>query len=251
MNANSTAPEGKRAFTAESLPDHPLFRGLSGRHRQILADCSMHASFSAGEVVVETGEPANCFYLVVSGSIGLETLGARAPLRVQTIGPGDILGWSWLFPPYYWHFNAIADEPTEAIFFYGSRLCQECDRDPDLGYELFKRMAQRHRGCNATPMAAGGISTGSFPLKTDCGRNSSPSLVRGNMDSFAIKTDTSKLLQRIRDQFANCRPQILLDTAKVAIKRVSSAGKSLITGEPFVPLSPMTRPPASSPEREN
>ena len=102
MNANSTAPEGKRAFTAESLPDHPLF----------------------------------------SGSIGLETLGARAPLRVQTIGPGDILGWSWLFPPYYWHFNAIADEPTEAIFFYGSRLRQECDRDHDFGYELFKRMSQ-------------------------------------------------------------------------------------------------------------
>jgi CRP-like cAMP-binding protein len=142
MNANSTLPDGKRAFTAESLPDHPLFRGLSERHRQILAECSMPASFTAGESVVETGEPANCFYLVITGSIGLETLGSRAPMRVQTIGPGDILGWSWLFPPYYWHFNAIADEATEAIFFYGSRLRQECDRDHDFGYELFKRMSQ-------------------------------------------------------------------------------------------------------------
>src|ERR1700691_3262524 len=142
MNANSTAPEGKRAFMAESIPDHRLFRGLSERHRQILAECSMPASFSAGDLVVETGEPANCFYLVITGSIGLETLGSRAPMRVQTIGPGDILGWSWLFPPYYWHFNAIADEQTQAIFFYGSRLRQECDRDHDFGYELFKRMSQ-------------------------------------------------------------------------------------------------------------
>ncbi len=142
MNAIMPPPEAKRAFTAESLPDHPLFQGLSGRHRQILAESAMHASFAEGEVVVETGEPANCFYLVVSGLIVLETLGARAPMRVQTIGSGDILGWSWLFPPYYWHFNAIADKPTEAIFFYGSRLRQECDRDHDFGYELFKRMSQ-------------------------------------------------------------------------------------------------------------
>jgi len=142
MNALMTAPEAKRAFTAQSLPDHPLFHGLNTRHRQILADCSMHATFVPGEVVVETGEPANCFYLVINGLISLETPGARAPMRVQTIGPGDILGWSWLFPPYYWHFNALAEERTETIFFYGSRLRQECDRNHDFGYELFKRMSQ-------------------------------------------------------------------------------------------------------------
>lgn len=136
-----TAPEA-RPFTAESLPDHPLFHGLNGRHRHILAECSMRARFAAGEMVVETGEPANCFYLVVSGVIALATPGGRAPLRVQSIGAGDILGWSWLFPPYYWHFNAIAEAPTEAIFFYGSRLHQECDRNHDFGYELFKRMSQ-------------------------------------------------------------------------------------------------------------
>jgi CRP-like cAMP-binding protein len=137
-----TVPEAKRPFTADSLPDHPLFGELTGRHRHILAECSMQASFAAGETVVEIGKPANCFYLVVSGSIVLETPGLSGPLRVQFIGPGDILGWSWFFPPYYWHFNAIAEEPTETIFFYGSRLSRECDRNHDLGYELFKRMSQ-------------------------------------------------------------------------------------------------------------
>ncbi|HEX4121524.1 MAG TPA: cyclic nucleotide-binding domain-containing protein [Verrucomicrobiae bacterium] len=102
----------------------------------------MQATFAAGDRVVETGKPANCFFLVVSGLIGLEAPRGRAPSRVQFIGPGDILGWSWFFPPYYWHFNAIAEEPTETLFFYGSRLGQECDRNHDLGYELFKRLSQ-------------------------------------------------------------------------------------------------------------
>jgi|ERR1700677_1519063 len=141
MNMNLTEPPPKAAFTAETLPDHPLFNGLSERYRHILAECSMRASFAPGELVVETGEPANCFYLVISGRIALERPGSNLSFRVQTIGEGDILGWSWLFPPYYWHFNAIAEVPTEAIFFFGSKLRQECDRDHEFGYELFKRMS--------------------------------------------------------------------------------------------------------------
>ncbi|MGO8700469.1 MAG: Crp/Fnr family transcriptional regulator [Limisphaerales bacterium] len=141
MNDYVGAPGAKTAFTAESLPAHPLFHGLSGRHRHILADCSMPATFVVGDLIVETGEPANCFYLVIDGLIGLEFPSALSTLRVQTIGSGDILGWSWLFSPYYWHFNAVAELPTETIFLYGSRLRQECDRDHDFGYELFKRMS--------------------------------------------------------------------------------------------------------------
>ncbi len=142
MNESLTAPKSKSAYATDALPEHPLFQGLRDRHRQILAECSMRATFQPGMQVVATGEPANCFYLIVSGRIALETLGAYSPLRVQSIGPGDVLGWSWLFPPYCWHFNAIAEEPTETIFFYGSRLRQLCDQNHDFGYELFKRMSQ-------------------------------------------------------------------------------------------------------------
>ena len=142
MNATLTAPKAKTVFTGETLPVHPLFEGMGKRYRQILAEYAMRASFEPGTQVVETGEPANCLYLVVSGLIALETPGGRSALRVQTIGPGDVLGWSWLFPPYYWHFNAVAEAPTECILFYGSRLLQECDRDHDFGYELFKRMSR-------------------------------------------------------------------------------------------------------------
>ena len=63
------------------------------------------------------------------------------PMGMETIGAGDLLGWSWMFPPYVWHFTARAVEPTGAIFFYGTILREYCERDPSLGYELFKRMA--------------------------------------------------------------------------------------------------------------
>ena len=52
-----------------------------------------------------------------------------------------MLGWSWLFPPYYWHFDARALQPTKAIFFYGTWLRENCERDHDFGYELIKRVS--------------------------------------------------------------------------------------------------------------
>jgi CRP-like cAMP-binding protein len=136
------AKKPKFDFTAETLPEHPLFNGLSLQYRRILAECAMRADFEPGDKVVEAGQPANCIYLVVRGSIDLETPELPTPARVQTVEEGDVLGWSWLFPPYYWHFNAIARESTQTIFFYGSRLRQECDRNHDFGYEFIKGMSQ-------------------------------------------------------------------------------------------------------------
>jgi CRP/FNR family transcriptional regulator, cyclic AMP receptor protein len=129
-------------FTAENLPDHPLFVGLSVTFRQILAESAMKADFAAGEKVVEAGEPANGFFMIIQGSIDLETAESRRPTRVQTITAGDILGWSWLFPPYYWHFNAVAREPVRTIFFFGSKLHRQCDLNHDFGYALIKGMSQ-------------------------------------------------------------------------------------------------------------
>ena len=84
---------------------------------------------------------ANRFYLIESGKVVLESgEGFGAPVVVETIGAGDLLGWSWMFPPYVWHFTARAAEPTKAIFFYGTILREYCERDHSLGYELFKRM---------------------------------------------------------------------------------------------------------------
>jgi CRP/FNR family transcriptional regulator, cyclic AMP receptor protein len=102
----------------------------------------MFKQFHRDEIVFCEGEPANRFCLICQGKIALESRGngESAPL-VQFIGEDEVLGWSWLFPPYYWHFTARAVEPTDAIFFYGTRLREQCEEDPAFGYDLMKRMA--------------------------------------------------------------------------------------------------------------
>jgi len=125
-----------------AISDHPFLKHLSPGHLQILIDSAMQVELKANETIFREGDPANRFYLIESGKVALETAARdHEPKLIQTIGAGDVLGWSWLFPPYYWHFDARALEPTKAIFFYGSRLREQCEEDHDLGYELMKRMA--------------------------------------------------------------------------------------------------------------
>jgi len=132
----------------DSIGQHPFLKGMSAEHLKILAESAMRAEFKAGEVVFREGDPANRFYLIEAGKVELESRKQdRPPVPIQSIGPGDVLGWSWLFPPYYWNFEAQAAEPTTAIFFYGTRLREKCEEDRVFGYELMKRMsgAMLHR----------------------------------------------------------------------------------------------------------
>ena len=101
----------------------------------------MLTHFETAQLIFRSGETANRFYLVESGSVALESNERPAPLVIDSVTAGDLLGWSWLFPPYIWHFDARAAEPTSAIFFYGTVLREYCEKDPALGFELFKRMS--------------------------------------------------------------------------------------------------------------
>ena len=102
----------------------------------------MPQHFLPGELILREGDPADRFYLLQKGRVALESHQTESGItRIQTIGPGEVLGWSWLFPPYLWHFDARALESTEAIFFYARPLRDECESDHELGYELTKRMA--------------------------------------------------------------------------------------------------------------
>jgi CRP-like cAMP-binding protein len=122
---------------------HPFLKGLTPHQCRLLADCAMFTKFQPGELIFREGDPANRFYLIRSGKVALEAYARdRGVIPIQTIGAGDILGWSWLFAPYYWHFDARAVEPTDAIFFYGTPLRTECEADHELGYELLKRIAE-------------------------------------------------------------------------------------------------------------
>jgi CRP/FNR family cyclic AMP-dependent transcriptional regulator len=121
---------------------HPFLAGMSRTHLALLTDCAIPVHFKRGQIVLHEGELANRFYLIESGKVVLESdVGFGDPVVIEEIGPGSLLGWSWMFPPYVWHFTARASERTEAIFFYGTILRQYCERDHSLGYEFFKRMS--------------------------------------------------------------------------------------------------------------
>ncbi len=127
---------------AAAIAAHRFVAGIKPAHLKKLVDAAMFKQFERDEVVFREGDPANRFYLICHGKIALESKrnDESAPL-VQFLGEDEVLGWSWLFPPYYWHFDARAVEPTSAIFFYGTRLREQCEHDPEFGYDLMKRVA--------------------------------------------------------------------------------------------------------------
>jgi CRP/FNR family cyclic AMP-dependent transcriptional regulator len=124
------------------LAEHPFFSGLEPRYLQLAVGCASNVRFNAGEFVFQAGEEANHFYLIRAGRVGLEVFApGRGSLAIETLETGDILGWSWLIPPYAWRFDARAVEMTRAIALDGKCLRAKCEEDHDLGYELLKRIA--------------------------------------------------------------------------------------------------------------
>jgi CRP/FNR family cyclic AMP-dependent transcriptional regulator len=125
------------------IAQQPFFKGLTSQQLQVLADCAMEIQFETGATLFEEGSPANRFYLILTGRVVLSSeMEDRNVIPVQTLGPGDDLGWSWLFPPYSMHFTARALEPTTTIFFYGTRLREQCEQDHELGYQIMSRIAE-------------------------------------------------------------------------------------------------------------
>jgi len=135
-------PHGQMPSLAEAIVAHPFAADMKPEHLKKLVGVAMFKQFERDQVVFREGEPANRFYLICRGKIALECRsgGPSVPV-VQFIGEGEVLGWSWLFPPYYWHFDARAVEATSAIFFYGTRLRDQSEEDPAFGHELMKRVA--------------------------------------------------------------------------------------------------------------
>jgi CRP/FNR family transcriptional regulator, cyclic AMP receptor protein len=124
------------------LLEQPLFRGLEARLGSLVSGCARNVHFRGGEEVFREGAPADEFYLLREGRVALEILEpGHEPARLSTLGSGEILGASWLVPPYRWTFDARALEPTRAIGVDARCLRAKCEADHDLGYELLKRVA--------------------------------------------------------------------------------------------------------------
>ena len=127
----------------QRLAAHPFLKGMSPHHLELLALCARPTEFDAGQIVLREGEPANGFYLIETGTVVLEGKAADGKtIIIDTVSSGDPLGWSWLFPPYLWSFDARATEPCTAICFSGILLRQHRDDDLTLSQELHKRMSE-------------------------------------------------------------------------------------------------------------
>jgi CRP/FNR family transcriptional regulator, cyclic AMP receptor protein len=127
----------------ETLRDVGLFQGLSQEALELIAGCGSHATFPVDELLFRAEEPADTFFVLRAGRVALETfVPGRGPVTIDTIEAGDVIGWSWLFPPYRWHFDARALTDLRLTRFDGTCLRGKCESDPRLGYDLMSRFAQ-------------------------------------------------------------------------------------------------------------
>ncbi|NUR94818.1 MAG: cyclic nucleotide-binding domain-containing protein [Kribbellaceae bacterium] len=118
-----------------------VFDGLTAHERGLLLGTSHEEFYDDGERLFNEGEPAGYCWSIKHGRVALDTaIPGRGHVVVETLGPGDLLGWSWLIPPYRWHFGARAIGTVEATAFDAAQLRVLADQDPRLGYVLTRQL---------------------------------------------------------------------------------------------------------------
>jgi CRP/FNR family transcriptional regulator, cyclic AMP receptor protein len=121
---------------------HPFLAGMNHTHLALLIDCAVARRFDANQKILGEGEFANGFYLIETGKVALGSeAGSGEFIPIKILGAGDLLGWSWMFPPYVRQFTARAIEPVTTLFFYAAIVREYCEKDHSLGYELLKRIS--------------------------------------------------------------------------------------------------------------
>jgi CRP/FNR family transcriptional regulator, cyclic AMP receptor protein len=125
------------------IHDVPIFQGMPPEAFELLSGCASNIRFTDGEMLFREGDDANVFYVIRHGRVALDMyVPARGPMTIETLDPGEVIGWSWLFPPYRWHFDAKALGIVRATVFGGACLREKCEQDTAFGYDLMNRFAQ-------------------------------------------------------------------------------------------------------------
>ena len=124
------------------IAETPTFAGLAPGHLELIAGCAWNERVEAGTMLLREGDPADRFWLIRHGVVALEIDSpGRGPLIIQTLHPGEVVGWSWLFAPYRWAMDARTVEACSVVTFDGACLRGKCDADHELGYQLMTRFA--------------------------------------------------------------------------------------------------------------
>ena len=125
------------------IAEHPFFEGLDSEFTKLMVSCASNVRFKAGIYILKEGDPANTFYLIREGKVAVEVFAPqRQPIIVATLSVGELLGWSWLLPPFQWKFHARAIDGVRAIALDGKCLRTKCEENHDLGYAVLKRFSQ-------------------------------------------------------------------------------------------------------------
>ena len=125
------------------IAEHPFFAGLDHGFTNLMVSCASNMRFKAGTYILREGDPADTFYLIREGKVAVEVHSPpHRPVIIATLGVGEILGWSWLLPPFRWKFHARATDEIRAIALDGKCLRNKCEENHDLGYAVLKRFAQ-------------------------------------------------------------------------------------------------------------
>ena len=132
-----------RETTETLLAKHPFLEGMELQHLSFIAGCGSNVHFDADQYIFREGEQADQFYLIRQGKVALEiSVPGRGPLIIETIGEGDVLGWSFCFPPYRRHWDARALEVTRVISLDQACIRAKCAEDHDLAYDFMRRCAR-------------------------------------------------------------------------------------------------------------
>ena len=121
------------------LKEHAFFKDLEPKYFDVILSCASNVRFKAEEIILREGESADKFYLIRDGRIAIYIAQPHL-ITIQTIQKGDILGWSWLIPPYRYRFSARSVEDTRAIALDGKCLRGKCQENREMGYELLRRL---------------------------------------------------------------------------------------------------------------
>ena len=125
----------------EVLGSHPFFAGLNADAMRLIAGCASNVHFAEGEFLFEEGHEANQFWVIRRGRVAMQQESpGRGAIVTDTMDEGEVVGWSWLVPPYRFFADGRAVTPVSATALDGACLRGKCEADPELGYQLLKRV---------------------------------------------------------------------------------------------------------------
>lgn len=120
-----------------------MLRDLTADGLEFMESVATEVEFNTGSLIFDEDERADSFYIVATGRAGLEVaMPAREPVLVETLGPGELLGVSWLFPPHRWAWAARALERTTVVAFEAGAVVDRCEEDLDLALHVYRTVAE-------------------------------------------------------------------------------------------------------------